>query len=361
MAIYQKHKGGIWYYSVYLRGREKRLRGSCGTTNRAEALLVEQTLRVAAQRETPKARILRIIEALYGEEKPAADVPLGAICFEVARVRKMQNRIQADSTRRISELRIRAFAEWTKSEWPMAKGVRDVDRVCAQAYAASLVKSGLASKTVRNTLGVLVTAWNDLRRAHDGLVNPWPLAMPAPGDEGRGEAFTPEEAARIFRAGDADGHGWGLAARLAACTGLRMGDVLMLQGEDIVDGVIVTVPHKTKRWKIRVCLPLPPEVAALIPQGGGYILPDLAQSYRPGYPLRYPFADILKAAGVDADKYTFHSFRHYFRTRLAAAGVSDETAMRLGGWTQRDTAARYDHDDHREELAAAIQAAWTGK
>ena len=72
----------------------------------------------------------------------------------------------------------------------------------------------------------------------------------------------------------------------------------------------------------------------------------------------HPFADILKAAGVDPDKYTFHSFRHYFRTRLAAAGVSDETAMRLGGWTQRDTAARYDHDDHREELAAAIQAAW---
>ena len=51
-------------------------------------------------------------------------------------------------------------------------------------------------------------------------------------------------------------------------------------------------------------------------------------------------------------------FRHFFRTQLARAGVSDDVAMRLGGWTQRETAARYDHDDHREQLAAAIEAAW---
>ena len=358
MAIYQKHKGGIWYYSVYLRGRAKRLRGSCGTTNRAEALLVEQTLRVAASRETPKARILRIIEALYGPDKPADELPLQAICFEVARVRKMQNRVQAASTRRVAEQRIRRFVEWAETEWPMAKGVRDVDRVCAQAYAASLVKSGLASKTVRNTLGVLVTAWNDLKRAHDGLVNPWPLAMPAPGDEGRGEAFTREEAERIFAAGDADGHGWGLAARIAACTGLRMGDVLTLRREWFHDGVIRLTLRKTARYGITTVLPLPPDVAAMIPPGDGYVFPDLAESYRPGHELRYPFKRVLEAADVDPEKYTFHSFRHYFRTRLAAAGVSDETAMRLGGWTQRDTAARYDHDDHREELAAAIAAAW---
>ncbi len=359
MAIYQKQKGGIWFYSVYVKGRAKRLRGSCGTTNRAEALLVEQTLRTAAQRETPKARILRIIEALYGPDKPADELPLQAICFEVARVRKMQNRVQAASTRRIAEQRIRAFANWAEIEWPMAKNAGDVDRVCAQAYAAHLSKSGLAVKTVRNTLGVLVTAWNDLRRAHDGLENPWPLAMPAPGDEGRGEAFTAEEAARIFRAGDADGHGWGLAARIAACTGLRMGDVLTLRRECVQGGIIRLTPRKTARHGIATVLPLPPDVAAMVGEGGqGFLFPDLAESYRPGYELRHPFKRVLEAAGVDPEKYTFHSFRHYFRTRLAAAGVSDETAMRLGGWTQRDTAARYDHDEHREELAAAIAAAW---
>ena len=358
MAIYKKTKTGIWYYSVYVPGRAKRLRGSCGTANRAEALLVEQTLRTAVQRETPKARIIRIIEALYGPDKPVDDVPLDAIGFEVARVRKLQNRVGAASTRRVVNQRLRAFATWAAAEWPMAHGVRDVDRVCAQAYAAHLAKSGLASKSVRNSLGDLVTAWNDLKRAHDGLENPWPLAMPAPGEEGRGEVFTPEEAERIYRAGDADGHGWGLAARIAACTGLRMGDVLTLRHEDIQDGAIVTDPNKTKRWKIRVCLPLPREVAAMIPPGDGYILPELAESYRPGYELCYPFRRVMEAAGVDAEKYTFHSFRHYFRTRLAAAGVSDDVAMRLGGWTQRNTAARYDHDDHREQLADAISRAW---
>jgi integrase len=265
------------------------------------------------------------------------------------------------STRRVFGHCLRGFAEWASENWPMAKGARDVDRVCAQAYAASLAKGGLSIKSQRNYLGVLVTAWNDLKRGHDGLENPWPLAMPAPGGEKRGEAFTPEEAERIFRAGDADGHGWGLAARIAACTGLRLGDVLTLRHEDIQDGAIVTDPIKTKRWHIAVCLPLPPEVAALIGEGVGPILPELAACYRPGYELRYPFSRVLKAAGVDPEKYTFHSFRHYFRTRLAAAGVSDDVAMRLGGWTQRSTAARYDHDEHREELAAAIQAAWTAR
>jgi len=52
---------------------------------------------------------------------------------------------------------------------------------------------------------------------------------------------------------------------------------------------------------------------------------------------------------------TFHSWRHTFRTRLAEAGVSDEIAKWLGGWTVDKTALRYDHDGRIAELAAAVE------
>jgi integrase len=49
--------------------------------------------------------------------------------------------------------------------------------------------------------------------------------------------------------------------------------------------------------------------------------------------------------------------RHAYRTRLSEAGVSDDLAKRLGGWTEDSTAARYDHAERVEELRAAIEKA----
>ena len=65
---------------------------------------------------------------------------------------------------------------------------------------------------------------------------------------------------------------------------------------------------------------------------------------------------MLRAAGVSGH-HTFHSWRHTFRTRLSEAGVSDEIAMRLGGWTQRSTAARYDHAERLDDLRHAVESA----
>lgn len=357
MAIYRKKTDGVWYFSVYVPGKP-RLRGSCGTKNRSEALLVESTMKVAAGNKAPKAHVLRLIEALYADEKPVDRLPLDALQFEVSRLLGLSGKTLSKMYREHRESSLRRFVTWAHENWPSAEDARDVDRVCAQAFAAYVAGLGLGAKTRRDILASLGAMWNELMRAHDGLENPWPLALPQVNEHVRGRSFTSAEARRIFEAGDADGHGWGLAARIAACTGLREGDVLRLTHEDIdAAGAIVTDPNKTKKWHIAVCLPLPRDILDLVGEGTGPIFPELFSAH--GKRMKgHPFADILRAAGVDPSRYTFHSFRHYFRTRLAAAGVSADTAMRLGGWTQRDTAARYDHDDHREELAAAIRAAW---
>jgi integrase len=69
------------------------------------------------------------------------------------------------------------------------------------------------------------------------------------------------------------------------------------------------------------------------------------------------FAEVLKEAKLDGKGYTFHSWRHTFRTRLSEAGVSDDLAKRLGGWTENATAARYDHAERVEELREAVEKA----
>ncbi len=359
MAIYRRYDGGTWHFSVYVPGRKTRLRGSCGTTNREEAELIEHSMRLAVSRQSPRERLIRLINAIFPEEEEETpSAPIAFLVSEVARCRSLSGHVLAATSSRIQERRLRMFVRWCADKYPRARTIHDVDRTCAQAYSSYLASVGKAAKTRHNELGDLVTAWNELKRQYDGLDNPWPLALPAKGEQGRGNAFTPEEARRVFEAGDADGHGWGLAARISAATGLRMGDVLTLRFDDIRDGVIRLKPRKTVRHGIATILPLPPDLAAMIGTGEGFVLPELAASYVPGHMQATPFRRVLVAAGVDPRKYSFHSFRHFFRTQLARAGVPDDVAMRLGGWTQRETAARYDHDDHRAQLAAAIEAAW---
>lgn len=362
MAIYRKSGDGTWYYSVYVPGRSKRLRGSCGTSNEAEARLVEQTLRVAAGRKSPKEHVLRLIDALYADEKPVDAVPLEAAFFEVERVMRLNGKDVSAQTLNHKRRSLGRLAEWAAENWPSAASVQDVDRPCAQAFTAWLQKSGIKQKSVFNVTSELGSCWNILKRAHDGLENPWPLASPMEHKSDRREVFTPEEVERIFAAADKLGHQWPLACRLGACTGLRYGDIARLKFEDVEDGAIRVTPSKTRKWGVAVCIPLPPDILAMIGEGDGFIMPEHAHCYGTMKRIkRCQFSDVLREAGLDPAQYDFHTFRHYFRTRLAAAGVSDDVAMRLGGWTQRDTAARYDHDEHREELAAAIQAAWTAE
>ena len=365
MAIYRKKKSsGVWYFSVYAGPNRPRLRGSCGTTNRVEAQLIEQTMRVAAGKRAPKEHVLRLIEALYADDAPLDIVPLEAAFFEVERIMRLNNRTIAPSSMNHKRRSIARLKEWTEINWPRAVNVQDIDRVCAQAFVAYLQKQGLKPKSVFNVSSDLGACWNILKRAHDKLDNPWPLASPMEHKSERREAFTREEVAAIFAAADEVGHDWPVVARLGACTGLRYVDIALLRFEDIRNGAIDKEPQKTKRYGIAVCLPLPADVLSMLAAygtGKGYIFAEHAHYYRTSarMPVGARFSDVLRLAGIDADKYDFHCFRHYFRTQLAAVGVSDETAMRLGGWTQRNTAARYDHDEHREELAAAIESAWT--
>jgi len=170
----------------------------------------------------------------------------------------------------------------------------------------------------------------------------------------------------ILKAAKAAGNGWYLACLISRFTGLLYSSVARLTWReiDLASGVIRHTPPKTKRHGITVTVPLAKalhdELLAARSEypDASHVLPLHEQSYQYRRSKSGPglFSSILTAAKVTGD-YTFHSWRHTFRTRLSEAGVSDDLAKRLGGWTVDATAARYDHAERVEELRAAVEKA----
>lgn len=364
MALHQKKPGGVWYYSVYVPGRTRRLRGSCATNNKAQALIIEQTLKLAAQKGSRKDKIIAIIDTLY-DDAPV-EIKLEAIAPEAERLERLAGRETSASYQRRRRQSINRLILWIRDNWPTISDARQIDRVCAQRFAEYLERAGLSCKSRANLIGELSAAWGLLQRGHDKLNNPWPLAAPRGPDRhgNRGKCYTAAQAQAIFAAADRAGHDWPVIIRLAAATGLRYGDIATLDASELChqSHSLRLHPRKTQRHGIAVAIPIPDDIWELLPKPtSGPIFPRHNQYYASeGQYKPYIYSQILRDAGIDDPALTIHSWRHYFRTRLSEAGVSDDTAMRLGGWTVRDTAARYDHAERLDEMRAAVNLAWHG-
>jgi integrase len=363
MSVYKRPNSRFWWYAV--RQGQGMLRGSTGTENRDVALSVEHSIRMAQKRTTPADRLHAMIDALLGK---AADTGLllAGIWAEYERHLRTSGNDLKPRTLDNRRMSLGRFTRWASENRPACDRAEAVDRAAAAAFADWLAGAGTKGKTRANIIGDLGTIWEGLRRVRDGVTaNPWPLVAPNKSDSERGQAFNRGQEAAVLAAADKIGDGWGLACRIARHTGLRYGDVARLPwaAVDLDAGVIRLDPSKTARHGIGVVVPIAPplaealQAARLADPFARLVLPVHAASYpRPERKGLHKFADVLEAAGI-GEGYTFHSWRHTFRTRLSEAGVSDEIAKRLGGWTEDATAMRYDHDGRSAELRAAVERA----
>jgi integrase len=366
MAVFKFRNSKFWWVSVYRGGGKPRLRLSTGKEDKGEAEAVERVLRLAHAGKSTPDKLHAMIDALTGGQHDG--LPLSSVWDEYSRWMRSVGKELSVETERKRRRAVERLADWAASNWPSAKHAAAVDRSCALGFAEWLAGAGTSGKTRRNVIADLGTVWEGLRRIRDDVIsNPWPLVLPVDDSE-RLFPFTPAEERAVLEAADKIGKGWGLACRISRYTGLRYGDVARLRWDavDFKAGVIRLKPSKTARHAIGVVLPVCKalgEALSVVREGAGgspeFVLPEHALAYpKPEQGEPGPFSLVLLKAGVRG-RHTFHSWRHTFRTRLAEAGVSDEIAKRLGGWTVDKTALRYDHDGRVAELAAAVEAGAT--
>ena len=277
-----------------------------------------------------------------------------------------QDAVRPDTMRRRRNV-YNTFVKWIGKKRAEVTTVEHVTGPVAAAYAASLTADKLAVKTRKNVLGNLGTVWRTLSKAIAGLQNPWTGLSPIDTGGVRRNEFTREQERAIMAAAERVGMEWPLACLISRHTGLRYGDVAMLKWSsvDLAKRTIALEPRKTARHGVRVLIPmndtLHAAMSATARETGqsGYVLPLHADAYDTLHAGKHAlsFRKVLDAAGIKGNSYTFHSWRHTFRSRLAEAGVSVETAMRLCGHTTEEMSAHYDHADHLDELGLAVKAA----
>jgi integrase len=173
-----------------------------------------------------------------------------------------------------------------------------------------------------------------------------------------------------------------VASKLAACTGMRFGEILGLRSEYVFEGYV----HVCAQWNIRTGygdvkthkprnITIPKEIEKdlrkLIKQNGeGFIFVRKAGDTKPVY-REYIYEGFFKALeriGIgeterDRRGLTFHSWRHFFNTGLLAEDIPDAKVMALTGHVTKGMKRRYTHFKTEEftEVKAVQEKLLKGK
>jgi len=329
---------------------------STGTEDRFEALRIAAELAAMAAGVASRERVEKFLQDC-GQARPQR-LALGDVWGTYASL---------PDVRRLSarELEVRRQRWATFARW--AAGHRLAELSAVGGREATLfwdwLRSGERSgKTCNHYRAALGAIWEALRERQGLAANPWRALRTADeGDSATGRALTAEEVRRLLAVAP-----WPYSGAMVASlyTGLRLSDLLRLDWSMVgADGWIDLRPSKTRRHGIRVRLPIHPALGAVLHQAraetgaAGLVFPQLRSQLRVEGHARRQFQRLLELAGIQpqpGEQLTFHCLRHTFRTRLAAAGVGQDVAMRLGGWRSAAMADHYNHDE--ESLARAISA-----
>lgn len=370
--MYVYKRGKTYWYDTMKDG--VRYRASTGCKRKDDAETFAERMGVV-RRAGSREQALALVDIFYPPEKRPG-LPIGEAWDAYTRIAKATGRLAIEE-RTLSRRRnvFDRFCEWLADNCPAVETAEEVTGPIAGRYAEHIAKTKTrggklpSAKTRQNILGELGTVWRTLEKVSAGIRNPFAGLAPVDVDGKRGEAFTREQEKAIMAAAKKIGKGWLIACLVARHTGLRYGDIANLKWSevDFKRNVIALEPRKTARHGIAVTVPMVSSLrAALLSERGKcgsrdvYVLPLHKQFYGNRSESAYKalnFKEVLDAAGVTGDGYTFHSWRHTMRSRLGEAGADMETAKCLLGHTSDAMSLHYDHAEHLDELRAAVTAA----
>ena len=242
--------------------------------------------------------------------------------------------------------------------------LRAVEPSHVQEFVAANEKRGRAGTTIEINLKIIASIFNTATRA--GLIASNPAAnveLPQAIGEER-EPFTWGEVQTLISHAKGD---WKTAILLSAFAGLRLGDAVRMEWEqvDLAKGTIKFVPQKTSRRGKTLEIPLHKILRKHLEELAGtdaaqrskYITPTLVTrpiSGRIG--LSREFAELMESAHVACDQIvprdgrsrqfrrkTFHSLRHFHVSALANSGVDEGTRATLVGHADPKQTRRYSH------------------
>ena len=203
--------------------------------------------------------------------------------------------------------------------------------------------------------------------------NPVPLVGKLADNYKKRGTYTIEEANLILRDKDtwSSPLAW-LASYLSAFTGMREGEIRALTKEDIKDGYLVvqhsfdvTVGVKCTKGEKERHIPIPedlrkellrwaPDEGFIFSLSGGSF-PVCPKHLLDGLKQRCIAVGISKKE-IERRGLCFHSWRHFFNTRLIASGVTGEITRAVVGHESEDMTERYLHLTASDmEVVARVQ------
>lgn len=359
--IYKNNNSRVWWVMFRDPTRPgKFIRKSTRTESVREARIFEQSLHLAIKRKIDEMKVESVISSIFCK-KNDNKLTLSEFWPLYERFVEQRDRVPGKQLIHQRKKNLSDFICWA-NENRNVRFAEDVDFECAIAYSDYLKrKTKLKDKTRKEYVNNLSTIWNAVAAFHK-ITNPWKDIRPVVRDGKRRSAFTHDQEAAVLKAArESRVPRWYEACLIARWTGLRKHDIALMEWKsvDFEKKTIKTTPIKTQGYGIEVEIPmvkvLYEALLSLYKPGRKFVLPEFANVY-PGDPDNCSFSSVLQAAGINDNSYTFHSWRHTFRTRLSEAGVSNDLAKRLGGWTQDATVQRYDHADKTDEIRRALES-----
>ncbi len=153
---------------------------------------------------------------------------------------------------------------------------------------------------------------------------------------------------------------WKGAITIAAHTGLRLGDIRILNRKHIDGTHLVIMPGKTARQKKVITVPLTPPCIAWIGERKGDFFPTLKKQATATTSMQFSAImgkakvpkEIEQPGGLKASR-SFHALRHTFASWLAEADIHADVRQKLTGHSSSKIHARYSH--HDEALDRAVK------
>jgi len=354
MGVYKQKGSRYWWISIY-RGKDKpRIQVSSGTEIKAEAEAVEAAMKFAQTGNATRDALITALDVLLGTDDRKTGIPICAIAKTYEKLPDLDIKPLTLVHRKSN---VDHLSEFLAEHWPSIKFMHQISREAIVAYSDHLRAECKTGKSYNNRRGNIVTVFKSLLIRGGLSENVATLMQAAKNKESRsGRALSRSEEIRVFKAAKEYGCDWYELSLVARYTGLRYGDISKLRPENIVGRSIKLLPSKTAHHNIEVVIPLHQKLVDMFSErnlSGEWIFPGhVRQTKKNGT----AFSQIIKKAEIDprGAYLSFHCWRHTFRTRLAEAGVSQEVAKQLGGWTNDGTAQHYNHDLTQAE--AAIKA-----